>query len=480
MGLGMKKARISIVVFLAGVSLFIFCGTASASYTTSQLTNNANERVHDHQLNNNGQVVWEDDNGYAIDLYSGGVTTQLPNSAGGFPQINDSGQVVWEGTDGDPNYSMGGSDIFLYSGGSITKLTNNGYCRLCGYHSPQINNSGQVVWDRTGGTGIFFYSGGVTTQLSGSSSWGHSPQINNSGQVVWVSDGINLYSGGVTTQLPNSSGGFDPQINDSGQVIWATWDGSDVAIDLYSGGVTTQLPNSSGGFAPQINNSGQVVWQDGGSQGGSIYLYSGGVTTYISSPWSPWNHSPQINGDGQVVWRAFSSSSTMTFLYSGGVTTELTNPINGNNYPQYFVGGDEAHINDAGEVVWDGWDGYGWQVFLYHRQCNGSRPNLQLSRGNAFWASYADYSAGKLSVNMMISNSGTGNAYETRISGSSNTNGVPDTGVYPVGDIAGGASSSITLKYNVPAGLVSFSTTVFATAQDSCGTTYSYPGPYPG
>ncbi len=446
----MKEARLIVVVFLATIIFFALCGPAWAGYTTTQLSYGVSGDGQtyfgnrDPQINDSGQVVWADLDSSDIYLYSGGVTTLLTDYgyAGGGPRINDSGQVVWGGNNG----SFFDHEIFLYSGGTTTQLTYDNIGTLFGEYNPQINNSGQVVWQGTGGSGVVF------------------------DQEVF------LYSGGVTTQLTdNSSDEENPQINDSGQVVWEGNGG----IFLYSGGLTTQLPNSVGGRTPQINDSGQVVWQEGGPLGGEIYLYSGGVTTHLSNSNSE-NESPQINSAGQVVWRGFDDGSySKIFLYSNGVTTILDNPRYSSNFyePQTF----SAYVpvmNNAGQVVWEGWNGYGWEIFLAS-QCSGNRPTLALSRGNAFWASYADFTAGELSVNMTIRNSGTDTANSIMITGSSDTNGVTRSTAVPalIGDIAGGAGSSITLKYHIPAGVGSFRTSVYATALDLCGTTFSYPSP---
>lgn len=66
--------------------------------------------------------------------------------------------------------------------------------------------------------------------------------------------------------------------------------------------------------------------------------------------------------------------------------------------------------------------------------------------------------------------------------GSTNTNGVTVAGTLPiaVGDIAAGASAQATVKFNVPSGVATFKSTIYATADDTCGATYSYPGAMPG
>jgi len=111
----------------------------------------------------------------------------------------------------------------------------------------------------------------------------------------------------------------------------------------------------------------------------------------------------------------------------------------------------------------------------------GTQPALTLSKTNVYWASYADYTARKLSVDYSIGNGGTAGAANVTIVGSSSSNGVTIATGLPAsaGNIAGGASASTTLQYNVPVGTSVFSTKTYATAQNGA-TVYAYPGPYPG
>ena len=79
--------------------LFNVSIAASASYTTTQLTDNTH---------NNEK-----------------------------PQISNNGHVVWFG-----NYENSDNEIFSYNGLIILRLTNNDYEDL----NPQINSNGHVVW----------------------------------------------------------------------------------------------------------------------------------------------------------------------------------------------------------------------------------------------------------------------------------------------------------------------------------------------
>jgi hypothetical protein len=107
--------------------------------------------------------------------------------------------------------------------------------------------------------------------------------------------------------------------------------------------------------------------------------------------------------------------------------------------------------------------------------CDGE-PVLSMGAANPFWASYADYTAGLLSVRYSVNNNGSANAFNVAINNSSATNSVTPASSLPasVGNITAGASALVTIQYNVPQGVVAFQTINGATAQDNCGTTYNY------
>gem|GEM_PF-1191467 len=116
--------------------------------------------------------------------------------------------------------------------------------------------------------------------------------------------------------------------------------------------------------------------------------------------------------------------------------------------------------------------------------CN--TPALSLSKSSVYWASYADYTSRILSVNYSVWNNGDNEAYNAQIVGTVNSNGVTSVNTpkwveRPSGyNIPVGTSGAATIKYHVPAGILAFSTHVYLTADDSCGTTHSYPVPMPG
>ncbi|MBE0429241.1 MAG: fibronectin type III domain-containing protein [Thermoleophilia bacterium] len=105
------------------------------------------------------------------------------------------------------------------------------------------------------------------------------------------------------------------------------------------------------------------------------------------------------------------------------------------------------------------------------------QPDLNLAADNVYWASYADYTARELSVDLKVGNTGADTAYNVALTGATATNGVSLISATPVsvGDIAGGTSATATVKYDVPGGVTSFKTSVSGSAEDCDGNGYTYP-----
>lgn len=113
--------------------------------------------------------------------------------------------------------------------------------------------------------------------------------------------------------------------------------------------------------------------------------------------------------------------------------------------------------------------------------CDGSAPPLSLTQTKAYWQSASDYQARMLSVDFYISNPSVNTVRQVTIISALNTNAVMLLNPLPSpSDIAAGTEFNFTLRYTVPVGIASFNTTVYATAKDTCGATFSYPAPYPG
>ena len=209
--------------------------------TTKQITNN-DSHYSNPQINNDGYVVYVEDNTNAIFLYDGTTTIKLSDGNTFWdlptkPQINNQGLVVWQENDGS-DYS--GYEVFLYDGSTTTQLTDNDVYD----GEPQINDNGDVVWvggvdslsggsDFLGGE-IFLYDGLQTTRLTNNNYIDMSPKINNNGHVVWIGRPppyeifpyekhyeIFLFDGSTVTQITdNDINDLNPQIDDNDTIVW--------------------------------------------------------------------------------------------------------------------------------------------------------------------------------------------------------------------------------------------------------------------
>ena len=113
----------------------------------------------------------------------------------------------------------------------------------------------------------------------------------------------------------------------------------------------------------------------------------------------------------------------------------------------------------------------------YSASCGSSKPTLALLNASPSWASLADYQAGILSVSWGIANGST-IAYDVKITGSTNTNGVTLSTALPVtvaNIMSANDSAATTFKYSIPAGVSRWNSAMTGSATDSCGNSYTYP-----
>lgn len=109
--------------------------------------------------------------------------------------------------------------------------------------------------------------------------------------------------------------------------------------------------------------------------------------------------------------------------------------------------------------------------------CVSGKPSLNLHRQSVGWASYADYQARELSLQLSLTNDGADGADGVAITGASSNGGVTLVTPVPValGSVAGGTAVSTTLRFHVPEGVGSFKVAFTANAMDACGIGYGYP-----
>ena len=355
--------RASLIVLF---SILVIFASASISYSQGTVIKLTESSLDDGvpQINDSGHVVWmgSDGNDYEIFLYEGTTVTQFTHNSydDHDPQINNSGQIVWWERDGES------SEILLYDGDTITQLTDN----LDRDVMPQINNSGQVVWLDETTRKVYLYDGNTVSELMSDAfiacSSGWFPQISDNGHVVWKGyDGntqICFYDGSAVIQLTNnsvnSSHGFSfPQISDNGQVVWEEWDGNDYEIFLYDGTAVTQVTNNSRqDINPRINDSGHVIWMGWDDHDWEIFLYDGTEITPLTNN-SYDDAFARISNNGHVVWIGSDGNGDDLFFYDGAFITRLTN----NSHGEICAHPD---VNDSGRVVWQGWDGHDYNIYL--------------------------------------------------------------------------------------------------------------------
>ncbi len=105
------------------------------------------------------------------------------------------------------------------------------------------------------------------------------------------------------------------------------------------------------------------------------------------------------------------------------------------------------------------------------------KPSLRLKRNFSYWASYADFSARKLSASFTLQNVEGDTAVNAQITGAPATDGASETTPLPLGlgNLATGASGNFTLAFSIPAGVTRFSTSVRVAAEDEEGGSNVYP-----
>lgn len=353
----MKRCWLITVTALAFISLCLpFPAVAQEDYDIIQLTDD-DYWVYDPQIDN-GQVVWSGYDGEDTEIYlwtDGSVTQLTDNDVNDyFPQI-DAGQVVWIGHDGND------TEIYLWDGSSVKQLTDN-YWDDWGY--PQIDE-GQVVWSGRGNSGwdleIFHWQNDITTQITDNNFPDIEPKIDN-GQVVWSgydSKGVvNVFfwDGNSTEKINSKYSQIEgPQIHD-GKVVWADYDDNDREIFFWDGYSLTQVTDNEGhDFYPQIE-AGRVVWhgEENYHSGYEIFLWENDEIEKLTDTGYNRQLNPRID-NGQIAWYGHHDAQGYeVFLWSEGHIQKITD----NDKSDVAVQIDDGHL------VWRGWDGNDYEIFL--------------------------------------------------------------------------------------------------------------------
>jgi len=232
------------------------------------------------QINKFGHLTWmewnqSDASNCRVALSTGGPPIHLGNGKyiPGPPRLNNQGQVVWLQDDGsNPDFPI--YQVSFYDGVATTQLTSGTRQR----YRARINDLGDVVWCQASADLSFIElilrRGGQTQPITQSMGNNYIYLLNNQGQVAWVSNTarLNLYSGGVNQEIDICDFTREPGFNDQGQIAYNSYY-DELWFYNHSSGAKVQLDgNRRYRYDIQLNNHGQIVWWETFGSPASVYL----------------------------------------------------------------------------------------------------------------------------------------------------------------------------------------------------------------
>lgn len=248
----------------------------------------------------------------------------------------------------------------------------------------RLNNHGQIAYRTVNGNGeyeIYFYNNGKIAKISNSFIELDHLQLNDQGQIAWRGyDGddyeIYFYNNGITSQITDNKGDDNTRenswswLNNNGKFVWwwsdGNWDGYEYDVYLFNGSGISRVTNTTDYSESEvrINNSGQIVWfrTDYFGSDMGLYLYSGGSTAEITRCSDCSANQPMIkdlNDNGQVLWLGYDGINYEIYLYSNGTNTQITDSDNEDSFNF------QPQINNKGQIVWSESDGNDYEIFLY-------------------------------------------------------------------------------------------------------------------
>ncbi len=454
----MKPMKKSLVAVMAGALLLVLMLGASVGTAALPDPNLADDIV---SLGNAGAS-----NIKIIDVNGQAVVNTLSGGA-----INNNHGTLFDGRyiyTGNASQTAGNLVVARYdlgrgeAAGSFQYAVPDPSGAFCGVEFTQNNQGSRVVWgermnNTSGGaygfnvdTGV--YQGYVDTNPGGAG--------NNTCGIGWDSSGTKAYASLMAVKRTNDG----------------SWSGG---FNTDSGALHTDLVH----IMDVAKSKNLAFTAHGTGSGGGIYIVDLATMTEIGN----------IDTDSAVTDAYSNTHSTQvahndTYLYAhsrigesnqGQNTGAQTGALLVYDISNTSVSNPTATL--VGVIPDQGQGGScGVDVASKSDYC-GSQPNLSLSNAGSYWASMADYTAGVLSVDYSIANnSATAGAHNVTIAGTVNTMGVTTAGTPAPLGIAAGEARTMTVTYNVPDGVGAFSSTVYATADDLCMNSYSYPGPFPG
>jgi hypothetical protein len=224
---------------------------------------------------------------------------------------------------------------------------------------PQVDNSGELVWESINGGGIFSSVRGML------SSTGIKPALANSGEVVYADwfgghslDLVSTTRGRLTTGGVIVTNTYSPvqfDVNSSGEVVYTKEVASfSQVFSTVRGQVTFDLADH---YDPCINDNGEIIWRQWGPLGTRTYSTTRGIL-----PASYGDEPHGLNNLGEVCFSAWLQSSPTTLT-----TPHIASSSHGVIINDPAVYQWDGSINDSGTIVWDATDMPGtkldWKVY---------------------------------------------------------------------------------------------------------------------
>lgn len=306
----------------------------------------------------------------------------------------------------------------------------------------------------------------------------HSLMHNQSFSLAGQSSGVS-----ATVKMDNQGRGFESGgLFATGAALWGTTASPTSEYSNFSDlayGHTVRFYGWWGGDPPQSDRYKRVeagtAWSDtlwiemSPSSTRSAPLIVGDVNVTPESDRAEFNWLTSTASDTRVDYWAAGSTNVQTFTDSVWDTNHAA-LISGLTIGTTYLY--EAKSRDSsGEVVSSG-------SFV---TSGTPQVQLNLAQSGTRWADYDDYVNRILTVEFSVGNQGLQTARSAFVLRSMANMGVESMpSVSSLGDIPSGESRAMELRYRVPAGVTTFLTRIYLSADDDRGRTYYYPEAPPG
>ncbi|MCL6105821.1 MAG: right-handed parallel beta-helix repeat-containing protein [Actinobacteria bacterium] len=492
-----------------------WAGADSAIFEKS--TSSTNTFTNDSAINSDaGFFLWGPNNTLSGNNVSNNGINCTKGSCGGIQLLGDGNTVSGNTVDSDAGPY--GGIIVQSSGNTISGNTvdsNTSGISLYGNNNAAENNTA----NNNGGRGIFATGSGDTISGNTASSNGWAgissvgDSLNNStisgntvhdnGQNGSGNSGISLYGSSGDT-ISNNDTSYNGGMGPNG--LYSEWELPGIYLASVSDSTISGNVSNSNGYSGMGGGDGIFLQANSAFGNGSCasdiiknntfdsntLIYGSGIHVYGCSYLTIAGNTIGSNYLGlnlgnntynsQVYHNNFIDNATQANGSTSSDVFSLPAPVGGNYWSDFSPGCNDADHDgfcDSPDYNYSAGAGNPEDDLPLTQPVASGKPPLTLDLPSPSWASLSDYQAGVLSVTWTVNNTGANEAWSVQLTGSTNTGGVTLASTLPAtvgtGDILPGSSGSVTLRYNVPAGVGSWVSTLSGSAQDGVGTTYTYP-----